>query len=104
MDASPQDRPALAGRIALTSWSYVWRTTVIHRRELDGSWPEDGPPPIDVPVSRDEVQRPEDGAGPLFRRRYTARIRCARLTAAALMRDVQCGSEPRGPGSHTSRR
>ena len=25
--------------IALTAWSYMWRTTPIHRRELDGSWP-----------------------------------------------------------------
>ena len=86
------------GGIALTTWSYVWRTTVIHRRELDGSWPEDGPPPIEVPVSRDGIQRPEDGAGPLFRRHYTTRIRGGRLAAAELMRDVQEDPNRVAPG------
>jgi hypothetical protein len=75
--------------IALTAWSYMWRTTPTYRRELAGSWPEDGPPAVDPTVSRDEVQRPEDGAGPLLRRRYTARIRGAEVTAAELMRRVQ---------------
>src|SRR5215207_6012870 len=75
--------------IALTAWSYMWRTTAIHRRELDGSWPDDGPPAVDVAVSRADVQRPEDGAGPLFRRRYTARIRGAEVTPRELMRRLQ---------------
>jgi hypothetical protein len=75
--------------IALTAWSYMWRTTVIHRRELDGSWPADGPPEVDVAVNMADVQRPEDGAGPLFRRRYTARIAGPEVAAGELMRRVQ---------------
>ncbi len=75
--------------IALTAWSYMWRTTAIHRRELDGCWPQDGPPTVDVAVSQAGVQRPEDGAGPLFRRRYTARIRGAQVTTKELMRRLQ---------------
>jgi hypothetical protein len=75
--------------MALTAWSYTWRTTPIHRRELDGSWPQDGPPAVDATVSLAGVQRPEDGAGPLFRRRYTARIRGAEITPRELMRRLQ---------------
>jgi hypothetical protein len=85
--------------IALTSWSYMWRTTPIHRRELAGSWPEDGPPPIDAPVDRDELQRPEDGAGPLFRRRYSARIHDARASAREVMRAVQADPNRVAPGA-----
>jgi hypothetical protein len=85
--------------IALTSWSYTWRTTPIHRRERAGSWPEDGPPPIDAPVDRDELQRPEDGAGPLFRRRYSARIHGAHATAAELMGAVQADPNRVAPGA-----
>ena len=84
--------------IALTAWSYLWRTTPIHRRELEGQWPADGPPPVDAPVSMDGVQRPEDGAGPLFRRRYTARVRGANATASALMRRVQADPNVVAPG------
>src|SRR5829696_5705315 len=75
--------------IALTAWSYMWRTTVIHRRELDGSWPQDGPPPVDAAVSMEGVQRLQDGAGPLFRRRYRARVAGAEVDARELMRRVQ---------------
>jgi hypothetical protein len=75
--------------IALTAWNYMWRTTVIHRREVAGTWPDDGPPPVGTAVSMAGVQRPEDGAGPLFRRRYTARICDAEIGADELMRRVQ---------------
>ena len=71
--------------LALTAWSYMWRTTVIHRRELRGAWPADGPPPVGSGVDMAGVQRPEDGAGPLFRRRYTARVRGSRMGAEQLM-------------------
>jgi hypothetical protein len=59
--------------VAFTSWSYVWRTTPIHRREVAGSREEDLPPPL--PPGEEGVQRPEDGDGPLFRRIYTGRYR-----------------------------
>src|SRR3954452_13586313 len=84
--------------IALTAWSYTWRTTPIHRREVDGSWPADGPPEVDAAVSMNGVQRPEDGAGPLFRRRYTARVRGAHVAAPELMRRVQADPNVVAPG------
>jgi len=84
--------------IAMTSWSYMWRTTPIRRRELDGSWPEDGPPPVDAAVSMAGVQRPEDGAGPLFRRRYHARIHGPDSGAASLMEDIQADPNRVAPG------
>jgi len=84
--------------VALTAWSYTWRTTPIHRRELEGSWPADGPPEVDATVRMDGVQRPEDGAGPLFRRRYTARVRGACVAASELMRRVQADPNVVAPG------
>ena len=71
--------------VALTAWSYIWRVTAIHRREVDGSLAEDAPPPLPRDVSHEEVQTPEDGSGPLFRRIYTGVIRDADLDARALI-------------------
>src|SRR5690242_16928523 len=78
-------RPSLARRlttatrwpvgIALTSWSYMWRTTPMHRRERSGSIADHRPPPLADDVERSEIQPPADGVGPLFHRRYGARIR-----------------------------
>src|ERR1700754_2724249 len=75
--------------IGLTAWAYMWRTTPIYRRELDGSWPSDGPPAIDARLTREDVQCPEDGAGPLFRRRYRAAVAGASTTAARLMDELK---------------
>jgi Domain of unknown function (DUF1990) len=61
----------------------------MHRREVDGAWPEDAPPGVAPGVDRSEIQRPEDGSGPLFRRRYRARIRAADRDAGALMAALQ---------------
>ena len=66
--------------VTLTTWRYLWRTTPFHRTEEEGSLPEDAPPPLPDGVSHAEVQRPEDGSGPLFRRRYRTRIRGTDLT------------------------
>jgi hypothetical protein len=65
--------------VGLTAWSYIWRITPVHRRELEGSREEDMPPPIPPGVSRDDLQQPDDGSGPLFHRTYTGVIRNARL-------------------------
>jgi hypothetical protein len=91
-------RPPLARRlataarwpvgIALTSWSYMWRTTPMHRREEDGAVEDDGPPPLPPGVNEQEVQHPSDGAGPLFHRRYTITVRDAALSAEDLIRRV----------------
>jgi hypothetical protein len=71
--------------IALTSWQYMWRTTPMHRVEVAGSAVDDAPPPLPPGVSDDEIQLPEHGAGPLFHRRYRARIRDSRYTPEELM-------------------
>jgi Domain of unknown function (DUF1990) len=87
-------RPALTTRIltaafwpvgiGLTSWNYMWRTTPFHRRDLPGSV-ADWAPALPADVALDEVQRPEDGVGPLFHRRFRARIRRARGSPEELM-------------------
>jgi hypothetical protein len=71
--------------IALTSWQYMWRTTPMHRVEVAGSAVDDAPPPVPPGVSDDEIQLPEHGVGPLFHRRYRARIRDSRYTPEELM-------------------
>jgi uncharacterized protein (UPF0548 family) len=74
--------------IALTSWRYMWRTTPLHRWEMTGRLPEDGPPPLPDGVDLGEVQRPEDGVGPLVHRTYRTRIRATPLSAEELMARV----------------
>jgi uncharacterized protein DUF1990 len=85
--------------VLLTSWSYVWRTTPVHRRELDGSWADDAPPEVTAPVDRAEVQRAEDGVGPYLRRRYRVRVRAPRVSAETLMREVQADPNRVVPGA-----
>ena len=75
--------------IALTSWSYLWRVTPIYRREVEGTTPDDLPPPLPDGVGQDDVQCLETGTGPLFHRVYTAVIRDADVDAAELMARVQ---------------
>jgi Domain of unknown function (DUF1990) len=70
--------------IALTSWQYMWRTTPIHRAEFAGDR-DDLPPPLPDGLRRDDLQLPSDGVGPLFHRRYEARMRDSRLTPEALI-------------------
>lgn len=70
--------------IALTSWHYMWRTTPMHRTEVEGDR-GDLPPPLRAGFRREGLQLPSDGVGPLFHRRYEARIREPRLTAEALI-------------------
>ena len=60
--------------VLVTAWAYTWRTTPFHRRELQGSWEEDGPPALPPGIERAVLQTPADGAGPLLHRRYHARI------------------------------
>jgi hypothetical protein len=75
--------------LALTSWAYLWRTTVLHRRELDGSLPADLPPELPAGISDAEVQTPQDGVGPLLHRRYVSVTRDSRLDARTLMARLQ---------------
>lgn len=71
--------------MALTSFSYIWRITPVHRRELDGSADENGPPAVPDDVSWEDIQFPEDGSGPLFHRTYTGSIAGATCDAQTLI-------------------
>lgn len=88
--------------VGLTSWRYMWRTTPMHRREVPGSYGEDAPPPLPAGVDRREVQGVEDGVGPLFHRRYRARIRDAALSAEDLLARVMADPDRVSPSEFAS--
>jgi hypothetical protein len=87
--------------IVLTSWRYMWRTTPFHRSETEGRLPDDAPPDLPDGVSRDEVQDPSMGAGPLFHRVYRARIR-GDWTPEALVREVTADLDRVAPSEFAS--
>lgn len=72
--------------VTLTSWDYMWRTTVMHRREVpaDDAAPHLPPAPPDG-VDVTEIQPVQAGCGPLFHRRYRTRFRDCDLEPEALM-------------------
>ena len=74
--------------ILLTSWRYMWRTVPMHRSEVAGSPEADGPPALPDGPLAEGVHHPPDGAGPLFRRRYSGRIREAKVGAHELMATI----------------
>lgn len=67
--------------VALTSWRYIWRTVPMHRLEERGDPDGDAPPALPDSADHDELQRPDDGHGPLFHRVYRTRIRDTTMTA-----------------------
>lgn len=71
--------------MALVSWRYLWRTTVLHRWEGEGGT-VDYPPEVPPAVADDAIQHVTDGVGPLLHRRYRVRIRGTRCTPKQLMR------------------
>jgi hypothetical protein len=85
--------------VLLTAWSYMWRTTPMHRRELQGVWEDDAPPTLPEDVDLEGVQGPEDGAGPLLHRRYRARIVDAQLDPSAVIATVSEDPNRVAPGS-----
>ncbi|TCK25152.1 DUF1990 family protein [Pseudonocardia endophytica] len=71
--------------VALVSWRYFWRTTPIHRSDVDGD-ASDLPPELPPGAGDDDrIQPVRDGVGPLLHRRYGVRIRGTRLTPEQLM-------------------
>jgi hypothetical protein len=85
--------------VALTAWAYIWRTTVLHRREQDGTRDADGPPPWPPGTNLRGVQEPTDGAGALLHRTYRSRIRGSRLDAATAMARIQADPNVVAPGA-----
>ena len=94
--ATPLSRFLVAARwplgLVLTSWSYLWRVTPLHRRDQAGTWEEDAPHPLPPGTPTDDVQLPEDGVGPLLHRHYRARIGGARVGPEALIAEL--GKDP----------
>jgi hypothetical protein len=88
--------------VALTSWRYMWRTTPLHRSEELGRLPDDGPPPIPAEPSRDEIQPPREGAGPLFHRVYRARMRDARVGPEELIAAITADPDRVAPTEFAS--
>jgi hypothetical protein len=74
--------------IGLTFWHYLWRITPLHRREVAGSMEEDAPPEVPPGASREDAQLSDSGVGPLFHRRYQARIAASKLSAEQLMERI----------------
>jgi Domain of unknown function (DUF1990) len=85
--------------IAVTSWSYIWRTTPMKRREVPGQWPADAPPEIAQPVDLSGVQRQEDGSGAYLRRRYRVLVRDPDSGAEEAMREIQRDPSVVAPGA-----
>ena len=76
--------------IALTSWDYMWRTTVMYRREVAESERDvHMPRPYPAAVDATEVQSIHDGVGPLFHRRYRARVRDGEMSPERLMQALK---------------
>ena len=63
----------------------MWRTTPFHRSEVEGSLPDDAPPPL---RPGEELQPPATGAGPLFHRVYRARIRDSSLSPERVIAEM----------------
>lgn len=83
--------------ILLTSWHYMWRTTVLHRRDLPGSPETDAAPPVPAGASLEEAQLDDVGVGRLFRRRYRTRIKDGALGACDLMAKVMADPNALAP-------
>jgi Domain of unknown function (DUF1990) len=80
----------------LTSWDYMWRTTPMRRQEVLAS-ATPSLPDLPAGISAEEVQRPDDGTGPLFHRLYRTRIRDSRLGADELMETIRCNPNATSP-------
>ncbi len=88
--------------VAFTSWRYLWRTVPLHRTEEPGDRATDLPPALPATVSHDEIQGIDDGAGPLFHRRYRTRIRDTALSPAELLEHVSRGPDWAAPTEFAS--
>ena len=89
--------------VGLTSWRYIWRTVPMHRTEQPGDPAVDIPPPIQPGVAADEdIQRQEDGTGPLFHRVYRTRIRESEVTAEELLERVAADPDGVSPREFAS--
>jgi hypothetical protein len=80
----------------------MWRTTPLHRTEMAGQLPGDGPPQLPEGSAADDVQHPSAGAGPLFHRVYRARIRDARMGPEELVARISADLNRVAPSEFAS--
>lgn len=78
--------------VSVTAWRYLWRTTPLSRRELGGRLDDHRAPELPSDFDREGLQRPRDGAGPMFHRVYSIHMKDSRLSAAELLETV--GNDP----------
>jgi hypothetical protein len=83
--------------IALTSWSYMWRTTPMHRLEATGSQATDAPPPLPSDLDADDVQHVERGVGTLYHRLYRVRIGGTQARPEEVVKRVQTSLNDAAP-------
>ncbi len=105
------NHPARAGivlrwplSLALVSWRYMWRTTPLHRSEETGT-------AADLPLPASQDTEPDDrrqglpdGAGPMLRRYYGARIVDSRMTPSALIDTIAANLNRASPEMAVFRR
>jgi hypothetical protein len=78
--------------MALTSWHYLWRILPVHRSEETGSLDADLPPALPPDASREDIQEPQDGFGPLLHRVYSCSIADSSMTPEELI--ARLGADP----------
>ncbi len=85
--------------LVITSWSYIWRTTVVHRDEQEGSIQEDLPPELPEGIALADAQLPRSGSGPLFNRLYSGAITGTDWSPERLMERIQSDPDRVAPWS-----
>lgn len=88
--------------LSLTSWRYMWRITPLHRREAAGDPALDAAPELPSWVERSHLQDVESGVGPLFHRRYAARVRDSALEPEQLMATISADLDGIAPSELVS--
>jgi uncharacterized protein (UPF0548 family) len=71
--------------VGIAAWRYMWSITPVHRWEMSGGWPADAPPRLPADLDHSELQRFEDGVGPLVHRIYRTRIVGTTISPEQLM-------------------
>src|SRR5690242_17331713 len=78
----------------------MWRTTPMHRAEVEGSIADDAPPQLPGGVDRSGIQT--EGTGPLFHRRYRTTIRGSDMDPQELIRRVSADPDAVAPSEFAS--
>lgn len=106
MPSNARKRTLVAARwplgVVVTAWAYMWRTTPVHRDEIEGSIPYDLPPDEPPGVDLEDAQGVPDGSGALLHRTYSVSIAGSKLTAEQLIDTLAADPDTVAPGEFTS--